>query len=222
MGHKVGGWVFGDDVVKVLLNESTPKRVLDLDVSGWDKSLPFELVKEVYRLTFHPSCEVISQTCAEGYNGFGIFQVGKSLFKLPKGATAWASGVNNTLCGNSQLHSALLDTEEGLEDHLVMGDDGNVVCQWDVPRLTQLYAEAGLNLKKVEERPGWFFCKRQVVSDKLIIDWEDIWAKNKAACFGPLDQRFLNLLPMMEYYERTYGAPSHQLDCSLSVAFSYD
>jgi len=221
-GARIGGWVFGEDVDKVLLRDKTPERVLDLDVSGWDKSLPFEMVKEIYRLTFHPHTSVIAQTCAEGYNGYGLFQVGKILFQLPKGATAWASGVNNTLCGNSQIHSALLDTEEGLSDHLVMGDDGNVVCDWSVERLTSLYAEAGLNLKKVETRPGWFFCKRQVVSDKLIIDWEDIWAKNRASCLGPLDQRFLNLLPMMDYYDREYGAPVYPHQLPFSVAFFGD
>lgn len=204
-GADIGGWVFGYDVNDTLHALGNRSRVLDLDVSGWDKSLPFELVLEIYRLTFHPSTSKIARTCAEGYNGKGIFKVGAWLYKLPAGSSAWSSGCNNTLCGNSQIHSALL-RKHGSRDHIVMGDDANVT-DVDVHLLESAYFEVGLKLKKIDILDKWYFCKRTYVDGVIQPQWDDIVAKNKAKMMDPrIDRKDHNLHQMMVYYHQTWGA----------------
>lgn len=201
----IGGWVFGYDVNDVLHQLGNRASVLDLDVSGWDKSLPFELVDLIYQLTFHPSTSSLAATCAKGYNGFGIFKIGAWLYKLPPGSSAWSSGCPNTLCGNSQIHSALLRSA-GSKDHIVMGDDANVT-DLKPETLTELYRDVGLKLKKIDSNNHWFFCKRTYIDGVIQPDWGDIMAKMQAKIIDPkVDRREVNLMPMMQYYREEWRA----------------
>lgn len=203
LGSDIGGWTFGYDVNEVLLSLGPRPGVFDVDVSGWDKSLPFSVVKLVYKETFHPLTSRLSLTCAEGYNGYGIFKVGSWMFRLPPGCTSWSSGCLNTLCGNSMLHSALL-ISGGSRDHLVMGDDANI-CDLDSLAISQLYTSVGLALKKCEIQNGWLFCKRTCDGKVVQPEWSDILAKCLAKSFDTkTDPKYKNLLPMAYYFQQEY------------------
>lgn len=217
----MGGWVFGNDVDRCLSGTKVCSS-FDLDVSGWDKSLPFEVVLHIYVNTFFSDrdhdrffCR-LAETFAKGYNGFGVFLTNEGAFRLPDGSTAWSSGCLNTLCGNSMAHSALLMSRR--VDHLVMGDDANACIKWKVKRpkdefalknncilsedeLVELYRKVGLLLKKVESVRGLSFCKRRVsTKGRLSIDWDDVVAKSNAKQAGPVEGRIRLLYPVFRHY----------------------
>lgn len=213
--NPLGGWCFGrefdSDLIKALTVPGS-----DLDVSGWDKSLPFELVITVYRETFHPAMSKMALNCAKGYNGYGIFKITDRLYRLPYGCTAWSSGCLNTLCGNSMIHSALLQIA-GV-DHVVMGDDANIFSSSFTPKIPSfvrpgsqfdpnLYTSVGLKLKKIDSITGFTFCKRVVRDGTLSIDWDDIRSKILASEPEQHQSRVALLQPSITYYNKEFGVP---------------
>lgn len=223
----VGGWVFGTDLDSFLSGRGV-RSSFDLDVSGWDKSLPFAVVLSVYRNTLfsgggkaREGFVRVAETMAKGCHGKGIFSCNAGLFRLPEGSSAWSSGVINTLCGNSMAHSALLRSL-GV-DHIVMGDDANACIDWKGARdsfnlrfgaslpeekLVEAYAAVGLRLKKVGKVCGLSFCKRTVsLKGKLGIDWDEVLVKSYAKQSGQFEKRIKCLYPFFRHYRDVYQVP---------------
>lgn len=212
--NPLGGWCFGMEFDRQLVrNDIREGPALDLDVSGWDKSLHFELVLSSYLKTMHPNFPKIALNCAKGYNGMGIFKIAGEFYRLPDGATAWSSGCLNTLCGNSMIHSSLLQMM-GV-DHITMGDDANVFvrpillginwCQGQFD--PTYYTKAGFKLKKAEEITGIDFCKRRVLNHQLTIDWDNIRQKVLAREISGFESKVKLLLPSIKYYNENFGVP---------------
>lgn len=117
----IGHWALGVDLLDHLAR--VPGPVIDLDVTGWDKSMEMSVIVELYLGLCSNS--TIATNLAHGYNGRGVYLVGNELVTLTApNAAAWCSGSPKTLSGNSIMHSALLHLIK--LDGVVQGDDANI------------------------------------------------------------------------------------------------
>jgi len=189
--NPIGHWAIGVDLLSEL-----PKlaglRVIDLDVSGWDKSLPMSVIESMY--VGLCSNRNIALNCAHGYNGQGVYLVGDSLVSLPPYAVAWCSGSPKTLSGNSIIHSALLHSL-GL-DGVVQGDDANIFGRTgytmstlptggvSIPSQEEVrkgYLEVGLEPKQADLLDEANFCKTNLRGGQVHVDFKAILLKADAS-----------------------------------------
>lgn len=167
-------WVIGKSPKEVhgILSASYAAGASSYDISGWDRSLPMDVIESFFR-HFVGSKGV---TLGTGYCGRGIFQVGCSFYRLPSQYAAWASGSMKTLFGNTMIHCALLRTLDVGSFH-VQGDDCIFSCCIDGPKLISRIAEVGLEARDFKTGDEVEFCKIRPSADRLEFEMADIYDK---------------------------------------------
>lgn len=155
-------WMLGGDIFKTIqMAKNLPLGVplYSLDVSGWDRSMDFSVIEELYLSTVRQTS--VARSLAYGINGRGIYKVSDLLFRFKdERCVLWASGNNKTLSGNCIMHAALLRTL-GLSG-FVQGDDGVCFFKGEQGDLSASYLSAGLTTKYVTPDVGSFeFTKRR-------------------------------------------------------------
>lgn len=139
------GWLIGGDVDKVihLAKSKFPEgsELLSLDVSGWDRSLPIDVIRKMFHTTVrHPS---VAESLTNGLCGKGIYKTGGCFFKfVSPHSSVWCSGCPKTLSGNCLMHGALMRSL-GMKG-FVQGDDA---VSLNSPEIASNYLAVGLKMK---------------------------------------------------------------------------
>lgn len=150
----------GSDIAKVVKKVALPKdhdSYVSLDVSGWDKNLPYPLMLSLFE-TFCGKGASAANFC-RWLNRDSILVFNNACIK--QATTSWCSGSRFTLSGNSLIHDSLLRVSGFAKPLLIQGDDAVVTIKGsNAGPLTAHYALVGLTLKQATVSNETFdFCK---------------------------------------------------------------
>jgi hypothetical protein len=114
------------------------KPSVSLDVKGWDKSIPRDVMVALYRDAPNKK-QVLKRLFKEP-----VYALPDGLFRY--NAHIWPSGSPATLAGNSIMHAAILLTKLDVNDFTVMGDDC-IVTRDNLEKAKSVYASFNLDTK---------------------------------------------------------------------------
>lgn len=151
-------------------------KFINVDVSGWDKNLPYPLMQIIYRQFINVHPRVADSLCSWCNYNTALVYNGKVFNNT---SPSWASGNRFTLSGNSFIHHCMIEAFFPGCAFLTQGDDAVIrIDSHSLNAVATFYKAFGFELKTSEiTENGFEFCKIHVSNGRIIFDIESAVTK---------------------------------------------